>query len=143
MTDLQTVLAKYPGAETFRFGDNSDLSEYLISLVIAGKKTATCGAASFFEGEGGDALPVAGRRDIALHWNGEPAVVIETTSVKRCRFCDVSEDFALSEGENETREGWARDHQRFFERNGGFDPRMELICERFKVVEVLGGNPAD
>ena len=27
-----------------------------------------------------------------------------------------------------------RDHQEYFERNGGFDPKMMLVCERFRLV---------
>lgn len=63
--------------------------------------------------------------------------MIETLEVSVVRFCDVGEDFALAEGENDDLAGWRRDHQVFFERNGGFDPEMDLVCERFKVVEDL------
>ncbi len=30
-----------------------------------------------------------------------------------------------------------RKHIAFFTRNVGFDPEMELVCERFRLVEVL------
>ena len=130
------VQERFPDAETFKFGDTEGLSPRLIALVRSGQKTATCGALRDFEA-GGETLPVVGRRDIALNWDGSPALVIETTEVTFQRFCDVSEDFALAEGENETRAGWARDHEMFFARNGGFDPEMMLVCERFKLVEDL------
>ena len=130
------VQERFPDAETFKFGDTEGLSQRLIALVRSGQKTATCGALRDFEA-GGEALPVVGRRDIALNWDGSPALVIETTEVTVQKFCDVSEDFALAEGENETRAGWARDHEMFFARNGGFDPEMMLVCERFKLVEDL------
>ena len=136
MSELEIIKSRYPNAETFKFGDTAELSKRLLDLVIAGKKTATCGAVSFFGNEG-EPMPVVGRRDVALHWDGSPAVVIETTEVEIKKFSDVTEDFALSEGENETRAGWARDHQIFFERNGGFNPEMKLVCERFKVIEVI------
>jgi uncharacterized protein YhfF len=126
----------YPGAETFKFGDSQTLSDQLIALIRAGKKTATCGALRDF-GESGEALPVPGRRDIALNWDDTPALVIETVEVTITRFCDVTDDFALAEGENEDLAGWQRDHQAFFERNGGFDPEMELVCERFKAIQDL------
>lgn len=133
---LEEVKKRYPEAETFKFGDSQKLSEELLALVRSGKKTATCGALTYF-GEGGEAMPVVGRQDIALHWDGSPALVIETVSVEQRRFCDVAEDFALAEGENESLEGWRSDHQAYFERNGGFDPEMMLVCERFKLVEVF------
>lgn len=138
---LDEALARYPGAETFRFGDNAGLSHALIELVRSGKKTATCNALAFF-GEGGEPMPVVGRRDIALNWDGTPAFAIETVSVETCRFSDVGEDFALAEGENDSLEGWRADHRLFFERNGGWSPDMMLLCERFRLVEdfAAGGN---
>ena len=134
---LDDVKAKYPGAQTFRFGDGPRMCAELLALVRAGKKTATCGALRDF-GEGGEAMPVVGRRDISLEWDGAPAVVIETVSVEQMRYCDVPEDFALAEGENDSLEGWRADHKGYFERNGGFDPEMMLVCERFRLVEDLG-----
>jgi len=138
VTDLNELKQRFPDAETFRFGDSAHMSAALLALVITGRKTATCGAARDFE-KGGEALPVVGRKDVALHWDGRPAVVIETVSVKRTRYCDVDAEFALAEGENDTLEGWRADHKAYFERNGGWDPEMELICERFRVVEVVDG----
>ena len=123
-------------SETFTFGDNEGLCQQLIELVRSGKKTATCGALRDFE-EGGEPMPVVGRRDIALNWDKTPALVIETTQVTLEKFSNVSEEFALAEGENDSRDGWAADHRRYFERNGGFDPDMMLVCERFKLVEDL------
>ena len=136
---LNDVMARYPGAQTFKFGDNAMLSAELLALVRAGRKTATCGALRDYP-EGSPDTPVVGRRDIALEWDDRPALVIETTEVSTCRYCDVTEDFALAEGENETLEGWREDHRRYFERNGGFDPEMELLCERFRLVEDLAGE---
>ena len=135
MTLVQLKLA-YPDAETFKFGDSEALCGELLALVRAGKKTATCGALREFEA-GGEAMPVPGRKDIALNWDGTPALVIETLDVAIKRFCDVGEAFALAEGENEDLAGWQRDHRAYFERNGGFDPEMQLVCERFRLVEDL------
>ncbi|WP_170558496.1 ASCH domain-containing protein [Ruegeria atlantica] len=133
---LKDVMARYPDAQTFKFGDSAMMSAELLSLVRAGRKTATCGALRDYP-DGSPETPVVGRRDIALEWDGRPALVIETVDVSVCRFCDMSEDFALAEGENDTLEGWREDHRRYFERNGGFDPEMELLCERFRLIEDL------
>lgn len=133
---IDDLKQKYPGAETFKFGDSKGLSDQLIALVRDGRKTATCGALRDFQ-NGDEALPVVGRRDIALNWDGTPAFVIETVDVAINRFCDVGEDFALAEGENDDLAGWQRDHQAYFERNGGFSQEMDLVCERFKLVENL------
>lgn len=126
----------HPATETltkFTFGDNETLCNELLRLVRSGKKTATCEALRVFE-SGNEAMPVVGRRDVALNWDGSPALLVETVEVTTRRYCDVDESFALDEGENETLDGWRQDHQRYFERNGGFDPEMMLVCERFKLV---------
>ena len=124
---------------TFKFGDNKALSDHLIALVQNGKKTATCGALRDYE-NGDEVMPIPGRRDIALHWDDTPALVIETVDVTITRFCDVTEDFALAEGEDDDLAGWQRGHQTFFERNGGFEIDMKLVCERFKLVEILNAE---
>lgn len=133
--NLEDAKRKYPTARTFTFGDGRELCDELLSLVRIGKKSATCGALR----DAGvvDPMPVVRRRDISLDWDGNPAVVIETTDVTIRRFCDVDVDFALAEGEDEdeTLAGWQAGHSAFFERNGGFDPEMELVCERFRLIE--------
>jgi uncharacterized protein YhfF len=118
---------------SFKFGDNEELCDELLSLVRSGEKTATCDALRKF-GPDGEAMPVVGRRDVALNWDGTPALLIETFEVTQTRFCDVGESFALAEGENDDLEGWRRDHREYFERTGGFDPKMMLVCERFRLV---------
>lgn len=135
--ELDDLKSKYPGAASFRFGDCASLSALLIKLVRKGKKTATCGALHDFTDDG-DELPIAGRCDIVLNWDGTPALVIKTVAVETSRFCDVNEEFALQEGENDSLEDWRSSHRAFFERNGGFDDTMLLVCERFEMVEDLG-----
>ncbi len=137
MATVDDLKHRYPGATTFVFGDSETLCAELLALVRSGKKTATCEAARAYEAEG-EPLPEVGRRDIALNWDGTPALVIETTAVHLMRFCDVPVDFALAEGENDTHQGWRNDHRAYFERNGGFDPEMMLVCERFRLVEDFG-----
>lgn len=125
---------QYPEAEVFKFGDNRALCEHLLALVWLGKKRATCGALRDFD-DGKEPMPVVGRRDIALDWDGVPILVIETVEVTIRRFCDVNADFALSEGEDDTLEDWQSGHQSYFERNGGWHPEMNLVCERFNLIE--------
>lgn len=129
-----------PASSSFTFGDSETLCQTLIALVREGKKTATCGALTDFDSEG-ELLPVVGREDIALNWDGTPALIIRTTEVSTVRFCDVSEEFALAEGENTTLAEWRRDHQQYFERNGTFSEDMLLVCERFELVRDLQDTP--
>ncbi|MBS3651246.1 ASCH domain-containing protein [Pseudaminobacter sp. 19-2017] len=127
----------YASAITFSFGDSPEMADELLALVIAGTKTATCGALRDFP-EDSPARPVVGRRDVVLDGQGRRAAVIETVEVTLRRFDEVDESFAFDEGEGfRTLTDWRAGHQRFFERNGGFAPGMELVCERFRLVEVL------
>ena len=118
----------------FKFGDSRELCDQLLALVRSGTKTASCGALRDFEA--GELMPEVGRRDIALDWDEKPVLVIETTEVTVQRFCDVPEDFALAEGEGDF-DAWKHGHIVFFTRNGGYDPAMMLVCERFRLVEML------
>ncbi|MEM9795148.1 MAG: ASCH domain-containing protein [Pseudomonadota bacterium] len=135
MTRLAAVKARYPGAEAFRLGDGPELCKQLTDLLISGAKTASCGALRDYP-EGASDRPVVGRRDIACLWDWRPACVIETVEVTERRFRDVPEDFALAEGEGSF-EDWRNGHIAFFKRNGGWSEEMWLLCERFRVIEVI------
>jgi uncharacterized protein YhfF len=127
----------YANAVTFSFGDSPAMADELLALVLAGKKTATCGALASFQ-PGGETMPVVGRRDVVLDGKGRRAAVIETLEVETRRFDQVDERFASDEGEGDGTLAWWRDaHRRYFERNGGFSADMQLVCERFRLVEKL------
>jgi len=127
----------YAGAQTFHFGDSPEMADDLLALVTAGAKTATCGALRDFP-EGSPSRPVVGRRDVVLDGQGRPAAVIETMEVTIRRFDEMDEQFAFDEGEGfRTLKYWREGHRAYWERNGGWSADMELICERFKLVEVL------
>jgi uncharacterized protein YhfF len=64
--------------------------------------------------------------------------VIETLEIRHCRFCDITEAMALAEGEDADLAGWQAGHRAYFERNGGFDPHLPVVWERFRLVEDLG-----
>ncbi len=137
--DLHALVA---GSIRFTFGDSEEMCSVLLRLVRSGQKTATCEDLREFGPGGGEAMPVVGRRDTALNWDGTPALIIETLEVIQMRFCDVDVCFALAEGENDDLEGWQRDHRQYFERHGGFDSEMMLMCERFKLVHDFGSQEA-
>ncbi|MHA6689386.1 ASCH domain-containing protein [Devosia sp. A449] len=135
-----TLPSHYANAIQFSFGDSPHLADELLALVLAGKKTATCGALRDY-GPGKEAMPAVGRRDVVLNGAGEPACVIETLSVETTRFDAVPEAFAVAEGEGPYA-AWRAGHETYFARNGGFAPDMGLVCERFRLVEVLpAGRP--
>ena len=129
----------YADAQTFAFGDSPEVADELLALVIAGTKTANCGALRDFP-PGSPDMPVVGRRDVVLDGRGNRAAVIETLEVTIRRFDEVDEIFAHDEGEGfRTLADWRKGHQEYFERIGGFSPDTELVCERFRLVGALGG----
>lgn len=142
MTEHTWPSGGYQSAIHFSFGDSAAMADELLALVLAGKKTATCGALRDY-GTGGEAMPRVGRRDVVLDGAGRRAAVIETVEVTIRRFDEVEADFAHDEGEGDlSLNDWRAGHRRYFERNGGFSPDMELVCERFRLVEVMPRDTA-
>ena len=136
---MNGIADPYAGAVKFSFGDSPELADELLALVLAGRKTATCGALRDFGGA--EPVPEVGRRDVVLDGLGRPAAVIETTSVEHKRFDEVDAEFARLEGEGDLSYGyWRSAHEAYFERNGGYSPDMILVCERFRLVDVLDRN---
>ncbi|MEL6999407.1 MAG: ASCH domain-containing protein [Pseudomonadota bacterium] len=119
----------------FKFGDNRKLCEELTALVLAGKKTGTCWPHR--DVATGEPMVEVGERSIYTDWDGNDVCMVEYTKIEIMPFNEVSEEFALSEGENDTRDGWARDHRMYYERNGGWSEDMMLVCENFRLVEVF------
>ncbi len=106
------------------------MNRELIALVRAGKKRATMGRLSDF-GPGKEAKPVVGRCDIITEWDGTPAVVVRTVSVEEMPLSEISEDFALAEGENETYREWYDDHRALFRAQwrlgAGYDDDLRTV----------------
>ena len=127
---------RYPGVVRFAFGDSPALADELLALVLAGKKTATCG--DWAETTAKYGLMKPGDLSVVQDGAGCDACVIETVEVTQRRFDEVDAQFAFDEGEDDrTLDSWRRAHRRYFERNGGWSEDMMLYCERFRVVEVL------
>ncbi|MEQ6203651.1 ASCH domain-containing protein [Sulfitobacter sp. HNIBRBA2951] len=131
---LQQIIDANPEAETFRFGDSPELCAEILALVRSGVKTATCDAAASY-GAGKDAWPEVGRRNVALNWDGTPAVMVETVEVFTRRFNEMDEAFVAAQGEFRDLAHWRNGYEAYFRRAGLFAPDMKLMCERFKLVE--------
>src|SRR5690606_6720850 len=100
----------------------------------------TCGALR--DVAAGEPMPQVGRCDVVLDGAGRPACVIETIAVEIVPFDRVTRDFAEAEGEGPY-EQWREGHIAFFNRNGGWTPDMDLVCERFRLVEVFARKDTD
>ena len=121
------------------FGDNPQLADELLELVLTGKKTGTATLVIELKKEG-EKMPEVGDYNIILDGKGKPSAIIRTTSVIIKPFNQVEEEYAYSEGENDrTLESWKREHWKYWTRKGqklGFKMKEDLlvICENFKLV---------
>ena len=133
--NLNAVPEKYRNLRSFAFGDGPALADQLLDLVMKGVKTATCST----EDEPNTSAP--GERWIVLNGRGEPACVIETTEVTYRRFGEVNAAFAYEEGEGDRSLAfWRSAHRNYFGRLGRFSEDMMLMCERFRLVEILDSS---
>jgi uncharacterized protein YhfF len=130
--------ADWRSLEQFSFGDSPELADELAELVLAGKKRATCWAAS-----DGPSTTV-GKRMVMLDGAGHPRAIVETVELTQRRFDEVDEAFAFDEGEDDrTLASWRTAHRNYFGRQGAYAPDMLLYCERFRLVARIdsGGSP--
>lgn len=135
MDDLRR---RFPDAVETGFGDTPALSAHLLGLIAAGAKTATCSALRDY---GDTPVPRAGQVYLALDHRGAPALAYRVDRVDLCPFDEVPDAFALAEGEGDVA-GWRAAHIDYFHRNGGFDPKMMLVCERFTLLATADDPPA-
>ena len=132
---LSAVPEKYRSLRSFAFGDSPALADELLDLVLKGVKTATCST----EDEPNTSAP--GERWIVLDGRGMPRCVIETTEVSYRRYNGVDAAFARDEGEGDRSLAyWRKAHRQYFGRQGKFSEDMMLMCERFRLVEILADH---
>ena len=109
------------------------------SLVVAGRKRATCSLAYWYL-EKGERMPEQGDLLVVTDWSGLPKALVEIVSVTLCPFDEVDAAFAAEEGEGNGSQAWWREaHKAFFEREmkaegREFDEHATLVLERFRVV---------
>lgn len=133
---LEQLQDKYPDANAASLGDSPELASQLATLVIAGKKVASCGSLHSWQDD--EDKPEPGRYSIILSGEQRPVCVIRTTGLFLTRFDRVTPEMAMLEGEGDlSLEYWQQEHQRFFQREGYFHPEMELVFETFQLVEVI------
>ena len=117
------------------FGDGPELADRLAALIVAGVKTATC------SDTGIEPPPVEGERGCLMSGDGRPVAILQTETVTRMKFADMSEELAALEGEGDlSLEYWQSAHREYFTRNGVFAEDMDVFFETFRLVEVLDAD---
>ena len=124
---------EWQSLEAFSFGDNPQMADELLDLVLIGRKRATCWAANQ------DPIPdQIGTLAVVLNGSGVPKAIIKTIELEKRRFDEVDATFAFDEGEGDrSLEFWCEEHIRFFTKYGCYAPDMLLWCERFELIERL------
>ena len=126
-----------PQPDCDQFGDTQELGDELLALVQKGIKRATCCLARDFSTLD---RPKAGDHWIITDGRGRAACIVKTTQTELVRICDVTAEFAYTEGEGDkTLVYWKREHDAYFTRQAtreGFtyDDKMIGICETFEKV---------
>jgi uncharacterized protein YhfF len=116
---------------SFAFGNSPEITHDRARKVVDERKTAT--SQPLLPDED---IPEFGQRHIVLDGSGRGVAVIETTMVWIVAFKDVDEAHALAEGYGSLAE-WRAFKEEVFRANGVFSVDMQMVCQRFRVVEVL------
>jgi uncharacterized protein YhfF len=124
-----------PSPISFAFGNTPEMADNRLALVIAGVKTATSCPASDY-GPDDPARPAVGRRCIVLDGAGRQGAMIETVGVTIRRFDEVDDAHAIAEGYASLVD-WRCVHEADYRRDGVAAPDMPVLCETFRLVEIL------
>ncbi|ELB2283237.1 ASCH domain-containing protein [Vibrio alginolyticus] len=133
------VASKYTSFSADYFCADEYNANLCADLILKGEKTATCSLDIWYS-EQGEVMPKVGHLMVVTNWNGEPVCIVEITSVSKCKYNEVTEEFAASEGEGDKSLSWWRKaHWDFFskeceELNIQPSEDMLLVLERFKLV---------
>lgn len=135
MNTLENTNKEY--FECFAFGDNPEMADELLALVLSGKKTATVSVVLEDEQS-----PSIGDLSLVLDGSGKPACVIKTVYLETVKFCELTWDMVKLEGEDDTFEQWKAGNMRYWTRDSAkrgytFTDQTPITFERFEVVEVL------
>ena len=127
--------------EHWHFEMTEGPANYLLGLVLSGKKRATSSSLLGYETEG-EPIPLAGEMSVITYFDGTPACIIKTENVRIIPYRDITFELAVKEGEDDSLESWREHHARFFTEEGKeigytFTEDMPVVFEEFEVIEVL------
>lgn len=124
------------------YGDSALLSQELLDLIRSGRKRAGTSLLWSAEAEG-EALPSVGDIEIVVDHCNRPSIVTRIVQVEVVPFCDVTAQYAATEGEGDgSLDYWRLAHWSFFGRECKRIARepsqdMPVICSVFEVLHVL------
>ncbi len=117
----------------FNFGDDKELVVKLKNLVLEGKKIATTGL--YKEGQ---VIPKVGEYGAIVDGNKKRFCIVQYTSTEVKPFLEVGFDYIKKEGEGDRNvEEWREKHRKFFSHNSSFNDKSLVVCEEFKLTDIL------
>lgn len=127
--------------EKWHFEMNEKACNYLLDLVLKGKKRATSSSLDGFKCNE-EEIPKAGDLSVITDWNGHPGCIIRTTNVLVIPFKDITFEIAKKEGEDDNLDSWRKNHIEFFKEEGKelgyqFNDNMKVVFEEFEVIEII------
>ncbi len=135
----ETERKKYQSFSSDYFCADEHNANLCAELIRIGQKSATCSLNHWYE-SGEEPMPTIGHLMIVTNWDGTPICIVEINSVEKCKYSDVSAEFAFLEGEGDrSLEWWRKAHWNFFAKECeelNIEPceEMMLVLETFRVV---------
>lgn len=129
--------------DVFCFGSQPEQAARIGHLVIKGTKRATTGLVASSD-KTGATIPWPGLLSVVTDYYGYPLCVIETLTVQRLPFREVSPEIAAAAGEGDlSYDDWRDGYVDCFKREAAalgltFDEDSLVFNERFRVVKILG-----
>lgn len=130
--------------QIIEFAFPGPIRDRLVSLILAGEKTATTSLLREFD-TNGEEFPRVGATGTVVSSQGEPVAQIEITDVRVARLGDVDDAHAIAEGEgNSGYADWRVSHERYWRSPEmcaalGETPEINddtmLVLERFRLVD--------
>ena len=128
-----------PEYDAYYYGYPQQADEILEAL-LRGDKRATTSLRCLYDLEN-EPLPQVGQYSVILDSQERPRCITRITKIELTPFRDISEEYALIEGEGDkSLQYWKNAHREVFTREcreaGGIQFRedMECVCEHFEVV---------
>lgn len=131
--------SKYTSFSSDYFCADENNANLCADLRLRGEKRASCSLEVWYS-EQGELMPEVGHLQVVTNWSGEPVCIIEITSVSKCKYNEITAEFAALEGEGDKTLGWwKKAHWNFFskeceELNISPSEDMVLVLEHFKTV---------
>ena len=140
--DFITKFPEYRGhtiPKLDQFCNDKINTDICAELVLKEVKRASCGLKILYDLDK-EFFPEVNQLTIITNWEKQPICVVKTIDTFFIKFKDIDAVWAKSKGEgNQSLEEWRETHRNYFQKQLDdlglvFTENVELICERFEVV---------